>query len=203
VVDRGSTRHSARVDDELEKETRSLVRGAPVESRAEEWRMMEPAAEGEPNPDERIVPDELELRSLVAISLRPSAFPADRARLVAVAREEQAEEWIVTWLDSLPDLVEFVTVEDVWEHLGRIGERRGEPLAAAPVERVQNSAAGSPASAVETPAARPHAESGRESEPIGDEPLLVQAGRLAVCGVALVVGTALGVVRVLRRGIGM
>jgi len=37
----------SRIDEELKKETESLVRGAPVESRVEEWREQEGAADGE------------------------------------------------------------------------------------------------------------------------------------------------------------
>src|ERR1700704_5399854 len=80
VPERGSTQHSARVDEELHKETESLLRGSPVEARAEDWRRMEPPADGEPLPDSRVTIDDVELRSLLATSLRPSAFPGDRAR---------------------------------------------------------------------------------------------------------------------------
>jgi hypothetical protein len=75
MPDRGSTRHSARVDEQMDAEVASLTHGAPVEARAEEWRQMEPAAEGEPNPDGMTSVDEIEFRSLLATSLRPSAFP--------------------------------------------------------------------------------------------------------------------------------
>src|SRR5438045_5661112 len=86
--------------------------------------MMEPGGEGEPQPDARLSVDEIELRSLLAVSLRPGAFPADRDRLVRVAREENAEDWVVTWLQTLPEAVEFRTVGAVWEALGGRRESR-------------------------------------------------------------------------------
>ncbi|HEV7524655.1 MAG TPA: hypothetical protein VGP92_06800, partial [Acidimicrobiia bacterium] len=65
----------------MESETESLVRGAPIEARTEEWRQKEPSAEGEPIASAVLATDDVELRSLLAISLRPSAFPGDRAEL--------------------------------------------------------------------------------------------------------------------------
>src|SRR5256886_3538131 len=59
-------RHSPRVDEELRRETESMVRGAPVDARAEEWRMMEPGGDGEPQPDPYHSVDDAELRSLLA-----------------------------------------------------------------------------------------------------------------------------------------
>ena len=40
-MERGSDKHSPRLDDELDHETRSLQQGAPVESRVEEHREQE------------------------------------------------------------------------------------------------------------------------------------------------------------------
>jgi hypothetical protein len=127
MPDRGSTRHSARVDEQMDAEVASLTHGAPVEARAEEWRQMEPAAEGEPNPDGVTSVDEIEFRSLLATSLRPSAFPGDRAQLLEVARDENAEQRVLAWLESLPGEREFATVQSVWEALGGGSETREAP----------------------------------------------------------------------------
>ena len=51
-MERGSAKHSPRVDEEMEKETDSLTRGSPIEARAQEGRMKEPAADDEPMPEE-------------------------------------------------------------------------------------------------------------------------------------------------------
>lgn len=132
MTERGSTQHSPRVDEELHKETESLLRGSPVEARAEEWRRMEPPADNEPLPDAHVSVDDVELRSLLAISLRPSAFPGDRARLLAVAEEEHAEDRILEWLGSLPATQTFPNVESVWEALGGTHEERPRVTVAQP-----------------------------------------------------------------------
>ncbi len=118
MTERGSTRHGARVDDELKAESESIVRGSPVESRAESWRQMEPPAEGEPDPDAIPSRTEVERRSLLAASLRPSAFPGDRARLIAMAEAEHATDEVMAWLGRLPADVLFGNVQDVWDALG-------------------------------------------------------------------------------------
>ena len=51
VMERGSAKHSPRVDEEMDKEISSLTRGSPIEARAEEFRMKEPAADDEPVPE--------------------------------------------------------------------------------------------------------------------------------------------------------
>jgi hypothetical protein len=49
-VERRSEKHNPRLDEEMKRETESLVRGAPVEARAEESREKEGPADGEPTP---------------------------------------------------------------------------------------------------------------------------------------------------------
>jgi hypothetical protein len=139
MTERGSTHHSPRVDDMMSAETESLTRGAPVEARAEEWRQVEAPADGEPAPDARIsgeggapLPgvlalDEIEARSMLAVSLRPSAFPADRDALLAVAGELHAEPQVVESLESLPSGRVFENVQEVWEALGGHVEQREVP----------------------------------------------------------------------------
>jgi hypothetical protein len=56
-MERGSDKHSSRVDDEMEKETSSVTHGSPVESRADEARMKEPPGDEEPMPEDRIDSD--------------------------------------------------------------------------------------------------------------------------------------------------
>src|SRR5947199_5846792 len=103
---RGSDKHSPRLDDSLEHDTDSLTRGAPVESRAEEYRTQEGAGDDEPTPDARLTGDrgrvdddvlgydEVEARSLLAAHLRPSVWPADRETIVACARDTAAPAWL-------------------------------------------------------------------------------------------------------------
>lgn len=56
-MDRGSDKHSPRVDDEMDRETSSMTQGSPIEARADEARMKEPAGDDEPTPEE-IIHDE-------------------------------------------------------------------------------------------------------------------------------------------------
>jgi hypothetical protein len=135
MTERKSTEHSPRIDEALAEETESLRRGAPVDARADPWRQSEGPADGEPVPDARISEaesapagaldaGEVERRSLLAISLRPSVFPADAERLQTVAEEERADSAVLEWLRTLPEDREFANVQDVWEALGGNTEYR-------------------------------------------------------------------------------
>jgi hypothetical protein len=57
-MDRGSDKHSPRLDDEMEHETSSMTQGSPIESRTDEARMKEPAGDEEPTPEEVIDRDQ-------------------------------------------------------------------------------------------------------------------------------------------------
>jgi hypothetical protein len=141
------------MDDVLAEELEPLIRSG-AEPRAHEDRVHEPAADDEPLPDARIrgedVPmpglldlDEIEARSHLAASLRPSAFPATRSQLIAVATEEHASQDVLDALHTLPPRRRFVHVQQVWEALGGERERRGaavphsEPAAVAPKPEVR------------------------------------------------------------------
>ena len=131
-----NSKHSFRVDDAMAAETDSLTRGAPIESRVEEWREAEPSGEDQPvadgilNGDARdsgnaIGHDELELRSELAKRLRMSVFPANRQTLEAVAAEAQAPGPILDLLRKLPDGRVFENTSDIWQTLGGHVEHRG------------------------------------------------------------------------------
>jgi hypothetical protein len=200
MAERGSTRHSARVDEELQGEVESLVRGAPVEARVEESRQMEPAAEGEPNPDGITTVDDVELRSLLAVSLRPSAFPGDRARLLEVATEEHAEDRVLEWLAFLPAAHEFDTVQSVWEALGGGHETRDAPdiTRAESVETpLPSNQTPPPIETTVPPAPTSAAQSSQEAT---DSPSLVgRAVGIAFAGVSIAVGVTVEAVRFIRR----
>jgi hypothetical protein len=129
-----NSKHGPRMDDAMSGETESLRRGAPVESRIEEWREAEPSGEDQPTPDSiltgetvdtPVAHDELELRSELARRLRTSAFPADKDTLENVAREEQAPGHILDLLRRLPSGQLFENTADVWRALGGSVENRG------------------------------------------------------------------------------
>lgn len=167
----------------MERETQSLVRGAPTESRADEARQKEPPGDGEPAPDTHVTSDAIELRSHLAVSLRPSAFPGDRERLVAVAEEEFADDAAMAMLRALPPDREFRNVEDVWVALGGETERRVTPAPARP-RRAENRA------------------SEAEGEPAGageDESLWGRIRSVAVTGLEFALGLAVVTIREVRR----
>jgi hypothetical protein len=127
-MDRGSSKHGPRLDEQMEQETRGMVQGGPSDARAEEWHESEPS--GEDQPDVGVVPhtdagemggsptgmtpEEREERSRLGRYLRRSVFPADPDALVREARENQAPDDVVGRLRSLPDGPTFQTVAEVW-----------------------------------------------------------------------------------------
>ncbi len=136
-MERGSDKHSPRIDDGLAHDTRPLTQGAPMESRADEARQQEGAADDEPTTDALLTGDlhpgqsndalldhdEAEARSRIASYLRPSIWPADRATLVACAEDLNAPPDILRELARLPEGT-FTHTEAVWEALGGRVESR-------------------------------------------------------------------------------
>jgi hypothetical protein len=136
-MERGSDKHSPRIDDNLAHDTRSLTQGAPMEARADEARHQEGAGDDEPTTDALLTGDlhpeqgneslldhdEAEERSRLAASLRPSVFPADREALLQCAEELNAPPDILDKLRRLPDGT-FTHTEAVWESLGGRVESR-------------------------------------------------------------------------------
>jgi hypothetical protein len=133
-LERGSDKHSPRVDEQLEHDTRSLTQGAPVESRVEEHREQEGPGEGQPTPDARLTGgrataasldlDDAETRADIARFLTPSVFPADREALLADAEANQAPEAVTERLRALPAGRAYENVQDVWSALGGTAEHR-------------------------------------------------------------------------------
>lgn len=119
-MDRDSSKHGPRLDDELARETESIVRGAPIEPRVEEEREKEgPGADdrdvdARTGPASRLGADEVEARRELSRHLRPTVFPADRDRLVAEAERNAAPAPVVEALRGLPAGTEFRTAHEVW-----------------------------------------------------------------------------------------
>jgi hypothetical protein len=126
MTERGSDKVNPRIDRELERETEALERGAPVPSRAEEFRQQEAPAEGEPAPDARpgtpgtggSAAGEVEARTELARHIQPSVFPAEREALLESARQEHAPDDVIATLEELPRGRTFQNVAEVWEALG-------------------------------------------------------------------------------------
>jgi uncharacterized protein DUF2795 len=123
VSERDSNKHSPRLDDELKKEVGSLLHGSPAESRKEEWREQEGAADDEREPSSRtgdpaaLGPDNETARAELSRHLRLSAFPGDRDSLLAEAEANNAPVPVLNALRGLPEGA-FETVYEVWEALG-------------------------------------------------------------------------------------
>ena len=127
-MERGSDKHSARVDDALEAEVAGMMR-AGRETRAEEWNSAEPSGEDQPDvdlaPDSTLaggVPDgmterDVEERSTLAAYLGKEVWPAGSQALLAKAEELNAPDDVLDQLRRLPPSAVFGNVQDVWQAL--------------------------------------------------------------------------------------
>ena len=111
-MDRRSNKHGPRIDNELRHETESIVDGAPVEARAEEFREQEPLDDAQPR-------DPIDARAELARRLEPSVFPAERGDLLASAERQHAPDWLLDALRGLPDAA-YPTTESVWRALSEV-----------------------------------------------------------------------------------
>jgi hypothetical protein len=137
-MDRGSDKHSPRVDEELKHEVSGLVQGGH-DTHAEEWRSPEPS--GEDQPDADLVPDgslhggvpdgmteeDVEARADLARYLTPAAFPGVREQLLDHVLDDSAPDRVVEQVRRLPAGREFQNVGEVWRALnggGHVEEHR-------------------------------------------------------------------------------
>jgi hypothetical protein len=131
-LERGSDKHSPRVDEELEHETRSLEQGAPVESRVEEYLEQEGPGEDQPTPSALLTGgrtgsldlDDAEARSEIARFIDPSTFPTDREGLLDDAEANNAPAAVLERLQALPGGRTYQGMPDVWAALGGTVEHR-------------------------------------------------------------------------------
>jgi hypothetical protein len=124
-----STKHSPRVDEELEHEMQGMLK-AERSTRAEEWREVEPSAEGDPDidadPGGTLVggtpvgmdADAVAARSELARWLDRADFPSTGPDLVEAARDHRAPDAVVAELAKLPDGETYERVGDVVRALG-------------------------------------------------------------------------------------
>ena len=127
-MERGSDKHSARMDDALEAEVDGMMR-AGRETRAEEWNSAEPSGEDQPDvdraPDGTLVGGvpagmtaaDVEERSRLAAHLGKEVWPAGPAALVAKAEELNAPDDVLDQLRRLPQGAVFDNVNEVWQAL--------------------------------------------------------------------------------------
>ena len=130
-MERETTKHSPRIDDQMVHETSGLLQGRTFGEGREDGFTQEspedhtgagrrPDMEIQHSP---VQPDEVEVRSDLAVSLRPSAFPASATELRSVARDKFAPQPVHDFLDALPDGT-YHTVAEIWEATGGETERR-------------------------------------------------------------------------------
>jgi hypothetical protein len=124
-----STKHSPRVDEELEHEMQGMLRGEGA-NRAEEWREVEPQAEGDPDidrvPDGSFTggtpvgtdPDAVTARAELARWLDRADYPNTGAGLAEAARNHQAPDAVVAEFERLPEGDSYERIGDVVRALG-------------------------------------------------------------------------------------
>jgi hypothetical protein len=124
-----STKHNPRVDEELEHEIQGMLK-AERATRAEEWREVEPVAEGDPDitadPAGTLVggtpvgmdADAVVARAELARWLDRADFPATGAGLVEAARDHRAPDAVVAELAKLPEGDSSERIGDVVRALG-------------------------------------------------------------------------------------
>jgi Protein of unknown function (DUF2795) len=129
-MDRGSSKHSPRVDDQMSQEVQGTVQGI-AGGRAEEWKMAEPSGEDQPQaslmPEEEYGPGEPngvgspqgEAFSRFGTYVGRSAFPGDREALERSARDLSAPDDVLEALGTLPRGTTYQNVAEVWRALGR------------------------------------------------------------------------------------
>lgn len=127
-MERGSDKHSARMDDALEAEVRGMMT-AGRETRGEDWNSAEPSGEDQPDvdrsPDGTMtggVPDgmteaDVEQRSEIAAALGKECWPADAETLLVKAAETNATERVLDALRRLPGGRRYENLQEVWSEL--------------------------------------------------------------------------------------
>jgi hypothetical protein len=129
-MERGSSKHSARLDEQLEHEVQGMMK-AERPTRAEEWKEAEPAGEDQPDPGRLgepadrqpgvppgMTPEEVELRSEIGAALPRSLFPTDESGLLGHLVDTNAPDRLRQLIAQLPSGQVFNQVGDVVQALG-------------------------------------------------------------------------------------
>ena len=124
-----STKHSARLDDEMQHEVEGMVRSGRS-THVEEWNDPEPVAEGDPDvdvsPADTLVggtpvgmdADAVVARAELARWLDRADYPDTGPGLVEAARDHRAPDAVVAELEKLPDGETYERIGDVVRALG-------------------------------------------------------------------------------------
>jgi len=117
-MERGSSKHATRLDEEMKHEVQGNVQGI-TGGRAEEWKTAEPAGEDQPAASRVPNMDEHADLSRFGTYIGLSSMPGDRAALRRGAETLGAPADVLADLDRLPEGVVFHTVTEIWAALGR------------------------------------------------------------------------------------
>jgi hypothetical protein len=123
-MERETDKHSPRVDDAMAHDVESLLKGAPIESRAQESRLQEdpevgPGRRFDAEPAGKgISASEADRRADLSRHLAAVKFPAGTDDLVAAARDATAPDDVVSALGLLPEDQTFDNVQAVWLAMG-------------------------------------------------------------------------------------
>jgi hypothetical protein len=117
-MQRGNSKHSPRLDEQMEQEVLGIVQGV-AGGRAEEWKMAEPPGEDQPDPTRAPSAEAANELSRFGTYIGLSALPGDREALRRSAETLTAPDDVLADLDRLPDGVVFHTVTEIWAALGR------------------------------------------------------------------------------------
>ncbi|SNR83184.1 Protein of unknown function [Geodermatophilus saharensis] len=124
-----SNKHNPRLDEEIEHEIQGMLKGNHA-TRSEEFREVEPVAEGEPdmNGDPHgtliggvpvgMTEDAVVARAELARWLVRADFPNDGPGLVEAALDHRAPDVVVTELQRLPEGESYERIGDVVRALG-------------------------------------------------------------------------------------
>ena len=122
-MERGSDKHSARMDDALEGEVAGLMRSGH-DNRAD-WNSPEPSGEDQPDVDrvpngtlsggvpEGMTEHDVEARSELA-SYLGRLWPATREELIRVATDNEAPDQVMATLHALPMGQSFGNLQELW-----------------------------------------------------------------------------------------
>ncbi|MEV0325206.1 DUF2795 domain-containing protein [Micromonospora echinospora] len=134
-MERGSSKHGPRLDEQMSQEVSGLVQGpGAAGSRVDEFREPEPAGEDQPGATtapagelrtgapQGMSSTDVEQRSRLGRFIGLSALPGDRETLLGSARENEAPDDVIADLERLPAGTRYRTVSEVWAALGHKNE---------------------------------------------------------------------------------
>lgn len=123
-----SNLNSPRIDDNMADQDASFLKGAPVDSRAQERLRTEGAgpragtASADAQPEARqggtsegLTNEQVQLRAEMASCIEGAIFPCDGATVLASAQGQNAPQAVIKALKGMSQTQTFETFEQVWE----------------------------------------------------------------------------------------